>query len=143
MVLVRACLMGAYCEGGVEQENPLTGPPCQLPTGVGDMRVEVGIDFLDDVDQRGRDSDPLGDRKAETLRLSRLVVGVLSEDDDFHLVERRVVEGGKDLAAGRVTDILLAFRYKKTLQLCEIGCLELRSEDFKPGGVNLYQLWVE
>ena len=49
-VLVRPCLMGAYGECGVEQENTLVGPAGEVAAGEWYVGAEVAIDFLDNID---------------------------------------------------------------------------------------------
>ena len=50
-MLVRACLVGAYGECGVEKQYTLVGPACEIATGEGNIGAKVVVDFLDNVDQ--------------------------------------------------------------------------------------------
>ena len=135
-MLVRACLVGADGEGGVEKKHPLVGPVGEIARGERDVGAEVAVDFLNDIDEGGRHWDPCGDGEAETVCLAGFVVGVLSEDDHFHLVEGGMVECGKDVAPLGVAYILLPFGNEECLELFEIGSLKLRLEYGKPGRVD-------
>ena len=138
VALVRACLVGADGEGGVEQQHPLVGPSGEVARSEGDGGAEVAVDLLDDVDQRRRHGDAVGDGEAEAHGLPGFVVGVLPEDDDLHLVERRVVEGVEYLAARRIAGVLLPFGDEELLELGEVGRLKLRLQHGIPTGVYFY-----
>ena len=132
VVLVRAGGMGAHRERGVEQQHPLVCPTAEVSTGGGDGKTEVVVYLLDDIDQRWRHTHTVGDREAQSLRLPRLVVGVLPKDDDFHLVERRAVEGGKDKTARGIAGVRLALLDEECLEVCKIVGLKLRPQHFEP-----------
>lgn len=125
-MLVGTGLMGSHGERGVEQQHPLVGPACEIARGGGYLRAEVIVDFFDDVDQRGRYGNSLRYGETEAMGLPRLVVGVLTEDDHFHLVEGSVVESGEDVGAFGVADVSLPLFNKKRLQFGKIGGVELR-----------------
>ena len=77
-MLVRPRLMSTHGECGVEQENPLVGPSDEVAACERNVGAEVAIDFLDDVDQRGRDGNAGRHGETESVCLSGLVVGVLT-----------------------------------------------------------------
>ena len=66
------------------------------------------------------------------------MIGILSQNDNFHFIERRSVEGVEYLATWRVAGILLSLSDKKLLELCEIRCLELRLQHRIPTWIKLY-----
>lgn len=138
VVLVTAGLVGTDGECGVEEQDALVGPAGEGAGGEGYLRAEVAVDLFDDVDQRGWNGDALRHREAESHGLSRLVIGILTEDDGFDLVERRAVEGVEYLVAGRITGVLLPLGNEEVLELGEVGRLKLRPQHFMPTGVYLY-----
>ena len=77
-VLVRPCLMGTHGECGVEQEDTLVGPADEIAAGERNVGAEVAIDFLNDIDQRGRDGNAGRHGETETGRLTGLMIGVLT-----------------------------------------------------------------
>ena len=130
--LMRARLMGTDGESGVEKEDSLLGPTSEVTTFGRDCGAEVTVYLLDDVHQRGRNPDTITDGEAQTVCLTWLVVGVLSYDDGFHLVEWGKVEGVEYIASSGVALVLLTLCHQEFLQLFEIGSLELRTQYFKP-----------
>ena len=138
-VLVRAGLMGAHGEGGVEQQHPLVGPALQIAVGGWYVGAEVGVYLFNYVHQRRRHGYAVGHGKAEAHGLPRLVIGILAENDDLHLVERGAVEGGEDVGTFGIAGIVGAVFDEESFQLRKIGCVELGLQDSKPRRVNLYQ----
>ena len=88
--------------------------------------AQVLLYFLIDIDEGGGHGDAFRHREAKSHGLPRLVIGVLTDDDHFHLVERTKVEGIEDEPArriARITAILLAHQMGET---GEIVFLKLR-----------------
>ena len=135
VVLVAAGLMGTDGEGGVEEQHTLLGPAAEVAAGDGDAGAEVGVDFLDDVDQRRRHLDALRHRETEPHGLARLMVGVLAKDDNFHAVERCMIEGRENEASRRIASVLLPLGDEELLQLGEVRCLKLRLQHLIPTGI--------
>jgi hypothetical protein len=54
------------------------------------------------------------------VRLTRAVVGILAEDDDFDLVEGAVLSPGEHVFGRRVDGELLPFPNNELVQLCTI-----------------------
>ncbi len=67
------------------------------------------MEFFVDVLERRRDSDPILDGKAESVSLPCSMVGVLSEDDYFHLIEGGGIEGIEDIFSFRENDFSFSF----------------------------------
>lgn len=105
----------SYGERGVEQENTLIGPPCQSSAGLRYVQAQIGIYFLENVYERRRAGNALRHRKAQPVCLTSVVVGILTENDNLHLVERRVPESRKNVAPFRKTLVLGVFRHQKLL----------------------------
>src|SRR5690606_2729555 len=127
--LPAAALMGAGArlldgEDGIQQQNALPRPWKQMSVRRA-RQAEIAVQFLIDVAKRGRDCNAGRYREAETVRLSRPVIGILPDDDEFDRLERRRIKGGEDVAAGRVDDLsgrLLAA--EKRAEFLHIGLLE-------------------
>lgn len=62
------------------------------------------------------------------MPLALAVVGILTEDQDLHLVVRRRVEGGEDLLARRIDGTLRPLLLDELGELLEVGLLELLAE---------------
>ena len=63
VALVRACLVGAYGEGGVEQQHALPGPAGEVACG-GWLGAYVVFNFLEDVDERRGEGNAIVYREA-------------------------------------------------------------------------------
>ena len=128
------CLMGADGEGGVEKKHSLLGPSCKVTFFGRNGNTQVAVYLFDDVHQRRRYSDTVTHREAEPVSLTRFVVGVLSYDDSFDLIERGKIESIEYITTCGVALVLLTFGYKELFQLSKIGRLKLRTQHIKPGG---------
>ena len=95
------------------------------------------MQFLEDVLQAGRKRHAIGYRERKAMGLSRAVVGVLSQDDDLHPVERREVEGIENQWAWWIDGILSLLTDEERLQVGEIRCLELRSQHLVPAFIDI------
>ena len=88
-------------QAGIQQQYALPRPAFQIAvTRVGD--AEICGQFLVDVLQRGRRGNTMRHRKAQPVRLSGAVIGVLPQDHHLHLVEWCQFEGTENLASRRV-----------------------------------------
>ena len=137
VALVRACLVGAYGEGGVEQQHALPGPAGEVACG-GWLGAYVVFNFLEDVDERRGERDAIVYREAQPVCLSGAVVRVLAYDDYFHLTEGAEVEGVEYQSARRVDGlgaILLADEVGKG---AEIIFVEFRLQEGFPAFFYLY-----
>ena len=82
------------------------------------------------------------------MGLSRAMIGILSQDDDLHLVERREIEGIENQWARGIDGILPFLADEKGLQVDKVGCLKLWSQHLVPAFIDigflyfhLYQLF--
>ena len=66
------------------------------------------------------------------MSLTRLMVGVLTQNNNLHLVERGAIKRRKDVTPFGVAHILLPLRHKEILQLGEIRSFELRPQHLQP-----------
>ena len=137
MALVRTSLMRPHRQRGVQKQYPLIRPTRQVATGQRYLRPQVAVYLFDDIHQRRRNHHPCRHRETESMCLAGLVVWVLTQYHHLHLVERRAVECGKDVAPFRVAHILLPFGHQKFFQLGKVGSLKLRPQHLKPRGFYL------
>ncbi|CAH0321498.1 hypothetical protein SRABI112_05338 [Pseudomonas mediterranea] len=118
--------------GGIEQQHALVGPALQVAV-VGDVDVQVALQFLEDIHQRRRRGYARLHRKAQAMGLARAVVRVLTEDHDLDLVQWRGIEGIEDQRSRRVDlfagGVLLAQEFA---QLCHVGLVELGTQRLLP-----------
>ena len=135
--LVGTRLVGADGERGVEEQNALLRPAAQT-AALGRAAAGVGLYFLKDVLQRGRQLHSVFYREAQPLGLSRLVVGVLAYYHHFHAFERAKVESVEYLPPGRVARPGAVFPAHEVGETGEIGRGKLFFEPLAPRWVNLY-----
>ena len=99
VTLVRTCLMCPDRKGGVEQEYALCRPTTQT-AALRNGNAEVVVNLFEDVLQRRGMCHTVGNRKAKSFGLSEIMIGVLSENDDFYLVERAEIKRIEDERTG-------------------------------------------
>ena len=98
VVAVRVGLMRAHGEDGVEHEHALPGPGAQIAVVRAGVAVFV-VELAKDVHQRRRWFDAPAHRKAETVRLTFAVIGILTQEHHFDLIKGRRPKSIKDFAA--------------------------------------------
>ncbi len=140
-------------ERSVEQQDALVGP-CAEVAAVGQGRgtshrpwigtrhhhgrlSELAHQFLVDVEQRRREGNARLHREAQAMSLPRFVIGILSEDDNLHLVERRAVEGFEDEASGRIARRGLVGTAHEVGKYLKIRAVELWLKLLAPRFLNL------
>ena len=122
---------------GVQEQYSLLGPAVEVARR-GRGRPSVVGDLLEDILQRGRERHAVAYREAEPVGLSGTVVGVLTDDDHFQLVERAFVEGAEDVAAARIDAPRGVFLPYELREVGEVGFFEFGSEQLFPVGGDLY-----
>ena len=132
LVLVRVGVGALDGHGGVEHQHALIGPALQVAV-VGDVDVQVAFQLFIDIDQRRRCRHARLHREAQAMGLTRAVVRVLTEDDDFHLVQRRGVQRVENQWARRI-DFLAGcpLLLQKVAQLCHVRLVELSTQCLLP-----------
>ena len=78
-------------------------------------------------------------RKAEPMRLTGTVIGVLSQNHNFHFIKRGQIKGRKNLAA-RWIDALACglFSTKELSKRHHVGGCKLISQPCLPAGIHLH-----
>ncbi len=145
---MRGGLSGTHRQRGVEQQHPFPRPFLEVArTRHG--HAEVVMQLLEDILQAGREGHAIGHRERKAMSLSRAVVRVLAQDNYFHLVEWREIEGIEDQRARRIDGILAFLVDEKGFQVGEIRGFELWPQHLVPAFVDiglfyfhLYQLSV-
>ena len=87
-MLMRSGLAFDYGEGVIEQQYALLGPASEVGgSKSGIFLAEISVDFFEDISQRGRSNNPLGNREGQAVGLTGSMIGILSEYDYFDLVK--------------------------------------------------------
>ena len=74
----------------------------------GNIQTQLGMNFLENILQGGRDSHPGLDRETEPMGLALSVIRVLAENNDLYFPQRRMREGIENiLTRGKDTLALL------------------------------------
>ena len=130
-ILVRSGLVGADGESGIEEENALVCPALEIAC-LGRSFSQVRSDFFVDIDKRRGNSDVIGDRKAETIGLTRAVIGVLTNDDDFNIVKGAVIKGIENKLWRGIDRGGLIFFSNKVGKLFKVWLVKLGSQCLFP-----------
>ena len=116
----------------IEQQHALLRPGLQAAM-IRWLNAQVVLDFLEDIHQRRRNLHAGAHRKAQTVGLTRAMVGVLPQDHHFYPVQGCAVEGIKTVAAFREQHLARALLARQELrQLLHIGLAELISKILIP-----------
>ena len=116
--------MGTYRKSGVEQQYTLLSPTGQVARGRNRL-AQVVLYLLEDVLQRRRKRHSVGNGEAQSLRLTRFVVRVLTYYHHLHLVERTQIEGVEDEATRRIAGLGGVFLAHEVGELGEVRLLKL------------------
>ena len=123
--------MRTHGQDCIEQKNALLCPWGQIPV-VRNRAAEVTVQFLINIDQGRRNADPLMYRKTQTVGLTRPVIGILSENNDFHLFQRCKIERIENITARRVNNMRPVLMNDRLIKLCIIRLAELRLKSRLP-----------
>src|SRR5512145_1359557 len=93
-------MVGPDCQDGVEQKHSLPGPSLKV-AGLRYSYAKITVQFLKDVDKAGREFGSVGNGKTQTVGLSDVVIGILSDYDNLHPVKRTQVKSVEDQVARR------------------------------------------
>ena len=137
LTLVGTCLMGTYRECGIEQQHSLLCPTGEIARK-GERHTQIILQFLEDIDQRGRELYPIVDREAESVRLPRTMIGVLPDDDHLHPVKRTEVESIENQPSGGIYGCNRIFAAHKVGEPHKIGLFKLVSQLLFPALFYLY-----
>ena len=141
VALMRARAMRRHGQRSVEKKNALVGPTQQIRHSLSSVSRLKSSSILRqlfrDVDERRRCLNLRRDIERETLSLTGLVVRILSEDHDLHLVERGAVEGVEDELRGRKAPFRRIGPADEVRKVDEVLLLELRSENTLPALLDL------
>lgn len=96
-IAMRCRAVGDHCQDGVQEKDALFGPMLEIARGIILLDSKVAFDLLINILQRWRGTDVGWHGKAEAMRLAIAVIGILSEDDDFHLGKGRQPEGFENI----------------------------------------------
>ena len=99
---------------------------------------EVGVNFLEDINQRRRRGYVRAYGEAQAVGLAGAVVGVLAEDNHAHLIQRCTVQGVEAMVAGGEQGFSgLFLRRQEVSQLLHVGLAEFVTKVLSPAPVRL------
>ncbi len=129
--LVRVGLVRAHGQHGIQQQHPLLGPGDQAAV-VGHVKLDVLMQFLEDIDQRRRSGHARAHRKCQPLGLVLFMIRILADDHHAHLVEGRVAQGVEYILSRGINFILAAFLADKSIKLLVVGLGGFADQGGKP-----------
>src|SRR5579859_2696328 len=131
-------LICPYGEGSIEEQDALFGPMGQVAMP-GDGHTYITLQFLENIDQRWRWGNAVLHGKAQSMRLSGTVIGILAQQYHLQFVERGCIKCVEDQASRRV-DCLAGqfFRFQKSSDLEEIVLFEFLLEHVLPAFFDFY-----
>ena len=133
-------LIGPHGEGCVEQHDTLFRPVRKIAV-VRDGQTEIVPQLLEDIDQRRGRGNTFLNGKAEPMRLTGTMIGVLTQQYDLEIIKRGGFKSVEDQAAGWIDGPAgLFFRFEMRGDLEEVGFLKLVLEHFLPGVFDFYFL---
>lgn len=132
MPLMACRLMRPHGEGGIEQQHTLLCPSGQV-SAMGNGGAKVGVYLLKDVLQRGREHHAIIDREAQAMGLSRLMIGILPDDDHLHLVKGTEVEGVEYQMARWIACVVEIFLMHKVGEVDKVLFVKLPADMLFPG----------
>jgi hypothetical protein len=101
--------------------------------------AEVVFQFLVDVDEARRRPDPIWNGKAQAVGLAGPMLGVLADNDDANLIERRQVERSKPVGARRENALpRVALSPQELLQLGHVRLVEFGLQGLEPTRVKFH-----
>ena len=135
-ILVRVGAVRPHGECRIQKEHALLCPFRQIPAAR-DGTADVGVQFLEDIDERGRRLRSFAHGKAQSVRLSLVVIGVLSEQHDFHFIKRRQLETIENIVHIGIYDVVRVFLFQKIAYFFIIFAFEQRRERLVPTAAEL------
>ncbi len=136
--LMTAGVSRIHGERRIQEQHTLIRPRREVAVTIEKRRLVLGFQFLVDVDKRRGYGDAGLDGEAESMRLIGTMIGILPENDDLHLVERRAVERLEDETSRRVDDTFGIGFADKLRQFHEIGTIKLFLENPPPRLVDFH-----
>ena len=88
--LMRVRLIFAHRQDCIEKKHTLLSPMPET-TVIRHFAAEIALKLLEDIDERRRWFYARLDRKTQSVCLTRAVIRVLSQDNDLHLIVRRIM----------------------------------------------------
>ena len=99
-------LMSANGKRCIKQQYALLGPTGKIAR-CGDRRTKVGLNLLEDILQRGRKLDTVLNRETQSVGLSWLVIGILTDNDNLNLIKWTKIKGVEYQFTWRIARVLL------------------------------------
>ena len=132
LALMTTCHTGLNGQRSVEQQDALIGPMREVSIPPAVIKMKFFAKFLVDVDQRRWHLHPRLNGKAQTMSLTRFVIGILSKNDDLHLIKRCTIECLENFSSWRINDRGTIGIAHKICQSYEVRTIELRLKNWLP-----------
>ncbi len=130
-ILMAAGTMCLHGKGSIQQQYPLLGPALQIAAHR-DREAEVAIEFLIYILQRGRYFHTIIDRETKSVRLSYIVVGVLTDNNNSYPIKRARVKGIEDETGWRKALARLILRAHELSEQFKVRFIKLRLQHLSP-----------
>ena len=135
--LMTGCHMSTNGQRSIQEQDALFCPSGQIAR-LWNRFAKVCLNLLKNIAQRRRKWHAIVDRKAQAMRLLRLVIRVLSDEHHLYFGQRTEIKSIEDECARGIASSLCILRLYKLNQLFKIGFVELWLEFFKPRCFYLY-----
>ena len=99
--LMRCRLSGPDRKNRIEQEDALVCPTCKV-TAFRTRSAQITLYLLENVFQRRGEWDSRLNRKAQSMRLTRFMIRILTQYDCLDFIKRTKVKGIEYLTTGRI-----------------------------------------
>lgn len=117
--------MGTHGQCGVEQKDTLLSPTSKI-AGWRNGRTQVCLNLRKNVAKGWWKRYSVIHGEAKSMCLTRLMIGVLPDEHDFHAVQWAEIKSIKDELAWRIACAIGILRLDKLDKLLEIRLVELR-----------------
>ena len=99
---------------------------------VGYWASDIGVQFFVDVAKRRRDFYTFWHGEAQAMRLFDVMVGVLAEQENIRILERRELQGGENILFRREDFMFVPFGFEERLQFGKVGLGQFGVENGQP-----------
>jgi len=102
----------------------LLGPRFEIAAS-SSLLSQIRFQLFVDVDEGGGQGDTIGNREGKSVGLAGAVIGVLTENDHFDLVDRDAIEGVENKPGERIDGAVFVFLFDELGQVGKIRLIKL------------------
>lgn len=136
-LLVRVGLVGFHGQDSVEQQDTAFAPRLQV-SRIRNRNAKIGLEFLEDVLERGWMFNTGLHRKGQAMSLALVMVRVLTEDDGFDLGKGSQAKSVEDLIVSRKNGGRCSGSIDKRFEFAKVVFFELGFEQRFPASGYLF-----